>query len=228
LIALIDTLSYAVAAAALVVASLLYLATGGGLDAPPVPLTLAPGLLAVALAGWVYHLQGDQARFTRLAVGLKDRLAALLGREWSDAPIRRFLDEYYAGKAVIRRRPGAFYRMVGLQFLAVGCDAAALYMAFLALGLAPRIWVVLTGFVVSMAALAIVGVPGGGGGSFEMVMSLFFARHGLAPAQGIAAAILYRFVAFWLPALVSLVVLLRLRTRRTEVWKTGRRRRRRG
>jgi uncharacterized protein (TIRG00374 family) len=227
LIALIDTLSYAVAVATLVIASVIYLATGGVLDARRLPLAVGPGLLAVALAGWVYHVQGDRARFTRLAVRIKDRLAARLGREWSDGPIRRFLDEYYAGKAVIRRRPGVFFRMIGFQFLAVGCDATALYMAFLALGLTPKVWVVLTGFVVSMAALAIVGVPGGGG-SFEVVMSMFFAHHGLAPAQGIAAAILYRVVAFWLPVLVSLVVLLRLRERRKEVWKTGGRRRRGG
>lgn len=214
LIALIDTLSYAIALATLVIASLLYLAATGGPPAWRLPVTFGPGLVVLALAAYLYALQGDQRRFTGLAGRLADRVAALLGRRWSGAPVRRFLDEYYAGKAAMRRRPSAFYRMLGLQYLAVGCDATALYLAFLALGRSPRLTVVLMGFVVSMAALAVVGLPGGGG-TFEVVMSLFFARHGLPPAAAVAAVILYRVVSFWIPVLGSLAALLVLRQRRS-------------
>ena len=112
--------------------------------------------------------------------------------------------------------------MLGLPYLAVGCDAAALYMAFLALGQSPKAWVVLLGFVISTATLAVVAVPGGGG-SFELTMSVFFSRHGVDPAAAIAAAILYRVVAFWIPALVSLVVLARLRHRKRAIWPSPRR-----
>jgi uncharacterized membrane protein YbhN (UPF0104 family) len=45
-------------------------------------------------------------------------------------------------------------------------------------------------------------------------MSSFFATHGIGAATGIAAALLYRAAAFWLPVLASLVVLWRLRRRR--------------
>ena len=227
LIALIDTLSYAIAVATLLIASLVYLLSGGGLLAGRLPLAFAPGILAATLAAYVYYLQRDQRRFTGLVIGLKNRLAALVGRAWADEPIRSFLDEYYAGKAVIRRHPGAFYRMVGLQYLAVGCDVAALYIAFLALGQPPKAWIVLMGFVVSMATLAIVSVPGGGG-SFEAVMSVFFTRHGLEPATAIAAAMLYRLVAFWIPVVVSLFMLLQLRRPTRDVRVSGRSGRRRG
>src|SRR3989442_7245921 len=209
LIALIDTLSYAVAVATLLLAGLVYLLTGGVRGAGDLPLAFAPGILAVALGAYVYFLQRDPRRFTGLAIGLKNRLAAVVGRRWADAPIRNFFDEYYAGKAVIQSHPGAFYRMVGFQYLAVRCDAAALSVAFLALGQSPPVWVVFMGFVVAMATLAIVSVPGGGG-SFEAVMSGFFTRYGVQPAPAIPAAILYRLVAFWIPVIVSLFMLLRL------------------
>jgi hypothetical protein len=42
-------------------------------------------------------------------------------------------------------------------------------------------------------------------------MATFITQHGLALAEAIAGALLYRVVAFWLPVGVSLVVLLQLR-----------------
>ncbi len=121
--------------------------------------------------------------------------------------MRAFLREYYEGKRLIRGRRGMFSRMLGFQFLAVACDACALYMACLALDVTPPVWTVLMAFVVAMTGLAITGVPAGGG-SFEAIMGTFFATHGFGPAQGIAAAVLYRIVAFWIPVALSLVFLL--------------------
>lgn len=216
LIALIDTLSYAAAVAMLVAGSLIYLAISETSAAGAIALGLAPGIGLVVLAAWVYALQRDRERFIPLALRLARRAGAVLHRQWPEAPIRRFLEEYYEGKAVIRRHPPAFYRMVGFQCLAVCCDAAALYMAFLAVGVAPKAWVVFMGFVIAMTGLAIVSVPGGGG-SFETIMSVFVAHHGLLAAQGLAAATLYRIVAFWLPVFVSLFVLLGFRRRRREI-----------
>ena len=222
LIALIDTLSNAAAVGTLVLGSLIYLAVVGVLDTGRLPLALVPGVALVGLAGGLYVLQRDRRRLSAVVLGAASRLARWLGRGSAEEPVRAFLDEYYAGKDIIRSRPGAFGRMVGLQYLAVGCDGAALYMAFLALGQSPRAWIVLMGFVVSMAALAVVTIPGGGG-SFELAMSVFFSRHGIDPATAIAAAILYRVVAFWIPAVVSLFVLAQLRRRKRAVWPSRRR-----
>ena len=72
------------------------------------------------------------------------------------------------------------------------------------------------GFVTAMATMSVVGVPGGGG-SFEVVMSTVFATHGIKEATSIAAALLYRVVAFWLPVLLSLFFLLRLRHRKRDI-----------
>ena len=221
LIALIDTLSNAAAVATLLLGALIYLAVVGILDPGRLSLALVPGATLAGLAAWLYVLQRDRRRLTSVALGAARRLARALGRRWSEEPVRGFLDEYYAGKDIIRRRPGAFCRMLGFQYVAVGGDATALYMAFLALGQSPPAWVVLLGFVVSMAALAVVAVPGGGG-SFELTMSVFFSHHGIDPAAAIAAAILYRVVAFWIPAVVSLVILTQLRHRKRAVWLSPR------
>lgn len=216
LIALIDTLCYAVAVATLVVGALVYLAISGTLDVRAMAFAFAPGILLVAIAAWLWHLQHDQRTFVPRALRLQRRLASLVGAHWSEEPLRKFLREYYEGKRLIRARRSAFLRMVGFQYLSTCCDAAALYMAFLALGLHPKVWLVFMGFVLSMAGLAVLSAPGGGG-SFETIMAAFFARHGFDPAQGLAAAVIYRIVAFWLPVLASGIVLLRLRRRRKEI-----------
>jgi hypothetical protein len=48
--------------------------------------------------------------------------------------VRAFLDDYFRGKTLVARRRRAFAWMIGFQYVAVACDAAALYAAFLALG----------------------------------------------------------------------------------------------
>jgi uncharacterized protein (TIRG00374 family) len=216
LVAMVDTLSYAAAVASLVVASLVYLGLGGALYVRSLGLLFGVGLVIVGVAAWIFYLQRDQRRFVPLVLRLERRAAAWLHRDWPDAPVRRFLDEYYRGKRIIGRRRRAFYQMMALQYLGVACDAGALYAAFLALGVVPHPWTVLMGFVVAMSGVSFIGVPGGGGG-FEALMSAFFSSRGVPEAQAIAATVLYRVVAFWLPVLVSLVVLFRLRKRQREV-----------
>lgn len=130
--------------------------------------------------------------------------------------MRRFLDEYHEGKATIRRSPGAFYRMVGVPYLTIACDVVALYVVFVALDVFPSVWVVFMGFVLAMAGLAVVSVPGGGG-SFEVILSAYLTSRGLDKAQAIAGAILYRIVASWLPPFVSLFLLAQFRRRTKEI-----------
>jgi len=223
LIALIDTLSYAAAAGTLVVASLLYLLLAGGPQPSRLAFGFVPGIGLLLAAIWIYRLQRHRRRLERRATRWKDRVAGWLGVRWSDEPLRRFLDQYYDGRRVIAARPRAFWRMVGLQYVAVVCDAAALYLAFLALSLTPEPATVLMGFVLAISGMAIAAAPGGGG-SFEAILAGFFTSHGVPAAQAIAAALLYRVVAFWLPVLATLGVLASLRRRRREIRPVGRRR----
>ena len=223
LVAIIDTLSYAVAVGTLVLATLGYLFASGKLGGAGLGGLIALGLPLVALVAWLYVLQREQRRFTARIIRVKDALARLFGRRWSDEPVRDVLEDYYRGKAVIGRRPRAFATMIALQYAAVGCDATALYFSFRALELKPSFWVVVMGFVMAMSAVAFLGVPGGGGG-FELVMSSFFAGHGLTTADSIAATLIYRAAAFWAPVLATLVLLLRLQRRQRDIRGGARRR----
>lgn len=179
-------------------------------------MTFALGGGLVGIAGWIYWRQRDRTRFVRLMIRLKNRVGALLGRRWPDAPVRRFLDEHYEGKATIRRSPCAFYRMAGLPYLTIACDVVALYVVLVALDVFPSVWVAFMGFVLAMAGLAVVSVRGGGG-SFEVILSAYLTSRGLDKAQAIAGAILYRIVAFWLPAFVSLFLFAQFRRRTREI-----------
>jgi uncharacterized protein (TIRG00374 family) len=214
LVALIDTLSHATALATLVLASLVYLLVGGTAVPGGLAATIVPGLVLVALAAWLYALQRDPERFGPAVLGLKDRVARVLGRRWSDAPVRKFLDEYYTSKDMVGRHPRAFVRMMTLQYVAIGLDVLALYLCLMAVGLRPHPWVPFMGLVIAMAGVEVVSVPGGGG-SFEVILSAFIASRGLDGAAALAGTLLYRIVAFWLPVALSLVLLRRLRRRQT-------------
>jgi len=216
LVALIDTLSYAFALATLVLGAVVAVGVTGSASVVGVLAAFAPGFVFVALGAWLYWLQRDGARLTRAVARVTARLERRPGLSGVEARVSRFLAEYYAGKAVIARHPAAFFRMVGFQYLAVGCDAAALYLAFLALDAPPPLWVAFLGFVAALAGVSVAGAPGGGG-SFEVIMSAFFASHGVDGARAVAATLLYRVVAFWLPVLASLGALVAFRRRRREL-----------
>jgi uncharacterized protein (TIRG00374 family) len=221
LIALIDTLSYACAAATLVITALVYLGVSGDLPGKVLLVGLGPGLAILALGVWTYWVQRERGRLVPVVLRVQRRLGGLLKRDVPEAPTLAFLDEYFAGKAIIARHPAAFARMVALQYLAVCADAGTLYLTFAALGLLLPPPVVFLGFIVTIAAGAIVSAPGGGG-SFEVVMSAFFVQQGVETSQAIAGALLFRVVSFWLPVAVSALLLLTFRERRAEITKRWR------
>lgn len=216
LIAIIDTLSYACAAATLVIGALLYLGLIGGLPGKVLLVGFAPGALLAALGGGLYWLQRERQRFVPLVLGLARRVGSVLGRNGTEAPVRAFLEDYYAGKKIITRRPAVFARMVGLQYLAVLADAGALYLTLASLGVLLEPAVVFLGFIVTLAAGAIVSAPAGGG-SYEVVMSAFFAHQGLTMPQAIAGALLFRVVSFWIPVFISGLLFLNLRQRTRDI-----------
>lgn len=221
LVALIDTLSYALATATLVIGALLWLGVAGTLRGPTLLLGFAPGVALVALGVWVYWLQRKRERFIRLALRLERRVTSLLGTRARGPAVRAFLDDFYEGKAVLGRHPGAFVWMIALQYLVVVADAGALYFTFLALGIAAPVSVVFLGFVVAMAAGTIINAPAGGG-SFEVVMSAFFVQQGIGTADAIAAAMVFRVVSFWAPLAASGFLILGFRRLKKDVRRTVR------
>jgi uncharacterized protein (TIRG00374 family) len=209
LVALLDTLSYAVATATLVMLALVWVGFVGGLQGKALMLGFAPGVALMAVGVWGYWLQRRRERLVRLALRVERRMTSLFRVRSRRRAVLEFLDDYYQGKAVLVRHPGAFLQMVALQYLVVAVDAAILWLTFRALGVPAPVWMVFLGFVVAMAAGMVVNVPAGGG-SFEVVMSAFFVQQGVGKADAIAAAMLFRLVSFWVPLAASGVLLLGL------------------
>ncbi len=213
MLALVDTLSNAVALASLVIGVLVYLAGAPATSGANLAIGLLPGVALVVLAAGLYYLQRDRQRLLGFARRVSAGAARLVGRRWPEEGVERFLDQYYDGKRLIAANPAGFLRMVGWQYAAVLCNCLALYAIFYALGVVPPPWVVFTGLILAMAGVAVVAAPAGAG-SFEVVMSGYFVLHGIAAADSIAATLLYRVVSFWLPVLASVPVMVGLRHQR--------------
>lgn len=211
LLALVDTLSNAVALGSLTLITVLWLLTRASGALPALASVLAPAMGFVAVGGLIYWVQRRRGRLRAAARGIGQVVRRLGGEGPTDQAAERFIEEYFEGKRLIVSRPLGFLRMVAWQYAAVLCQWGALCLIFLSLGDVPAPWLLFSALVLAMAGVSIAAVPGGGG-SFELVMSGFFAYQGVELAPAIAATLLYRLATFWVPAVASLIVVSRLRS----------------
>jgi uncharacterized membrane protein YbhN (UPF0104 family) len=88
-------------------------------------------------------------------------------------------------------------------------DIAALWLCFAAIGPAPSIGALTVAYVIGYAA-NIVPIPGGiGAVDGGLIAALIL--YGFGSTQAAAAVLLYRVVALWIPTLMGLIALARLR-----------------
>ncbi len=80
-----------------------------------------------------------------------------------------------------------------------------LYLAFLAVGVNIKIGVLLAGFAVGMATTLIPVLPGGLG-AMEIVMASVFSQLGIDWNTALMAALIYRFVYYIIPGIISVFV----------------------
>jgi uncharacterized protein (TIRG00374 family) len=137
------------------------------------------------------------------AIGTLTRVVpALTGRDIS-APLERFDATMEEGIQAMRRQPGA---VVIIAFLVVFdwlFSAAALWVCFRALDLAPSAGQLVSGFVIGTVAGVSSALPGGLGVQ-EASMTGIFALYGNPVEKAALAAILFRLVYTIIPYLVSL------------------------
>ena len=80
-----------------------------------------------------------------------------------------------------------------------------LYLAFLAIGIKIGIGILLAGFAVGMATTLIPVLPGGIG-AMEIAMATVFSQAGIDWDSALMAALIYRFVYYIIPGIVSIFV----------------------
>jgi uncharacterized membrane protein YbhN (UPF0104 family) len=100
------------------------------------------------------------------------------------------------------------WRLIG-AFGYMWFDIAALWLCFRAIGPGPSIGVLTLAYVVGYAA-NIVPIPGGVG-AVDGGLIAALVLYGFGARQAAAAVLLYRLVALWIPTLMGLIALARLR-----------------
>jgi uncharacterized protein (TIRG00374 family) len=208
----LDGLSFFAAFFALLLGGFVYLFTHGELRAQQMLVIVVLVLAIIFAVMYVWALHYDRPLLTRRALALKNRIAKVFRRSWSDTGLLAFIAEIYDGLALVKRNPWAFMQLVGLQFLALLLDSLTLFCLFLAVNVNPHPSVVLLGYSLANFISSITSLPGGGG-SFEAAMTLTFRQLDMSYDVAISVTLLYRLLAFWLPLLITALIYQRIHKR---------------
>ncbi len=200
----LDGLSYLVAFFALLLGGFVYLFTHGDLRVNQILLIVVLVLAILFLVMYLWALHYDRPLLTRRVLGLKNYLARLFRRSWSDTGVLSFIAEIYDGLALIKRNRFGFFQLVGLQFVALFLDSLTLLCLFWSLGVQPHLSVVLLGYSLAYFFSTLSSLPGGAG-SFEATMALTFTQLDVDSGIALSVTLLYRLLAFWLPLVITAV-----------------------
>jgi uncharacterized protein (TIRG00374 family) len=205
LVASLEALSYAGAMLLLFGFSLGYLILRTGLNAAEDARSslIAAGVAIVTIGAATFLLTRDQEVLTRWLVGLKNGVARLLRREWSDAPVHKLVDELARGRALIAARPGEIAVLVLIQLAALTVHSLALLVVLHSLGASTSLFVVMAGFGVALITSTFNVLPGGGG-TVEAALVLSLTQLGVE-AQAYVAALIFRIINFWMLAPVAAI-----------------------
>ena len=199
-----DTLTYQAVFFGVVGLGLGYLLTEGELTVRQITQVALLALAVLIIGLYLWGLQRDRADLTAKVVKAQQWLAKVLRRTWQPQNAVRFIDELYEGKQLIGTKPTAILGLLALQALAISFDILAFYCAFAALGVLPKISVVILCFALANFFSSIAPLPGGGG-SFEATAVLIASQLGIAVEIAVGATLIFRVLSFWLPLLVTAV-----------------------
>ncbi|MHB8648342.1 MAG: lysylphosphatidylglycerol synthase transmembrane domain-containing protein [Thermomicrobiales bacterium] len=122
--------------------------------------------------------------------------------------IERFINEVWNGARLAATRPNWFVRAVLWQLASLGGDCLTIACALAALGVHAHPNTIVIAFVVATALAAISFLPGGAG-SFEAAMVVVLVRRDVPFDAALAATLIFRGLTFWLPLVLSPVLLAR-------------------
>jgi uncharacterized protein (TIRG00374 family) len=198
LVASLEALSYAGAMLLLFGFSLTYLILHIGLsaaqDARASLIAAGVAIVVICTAGFV--LTREQDVLLRWLLPIKNGIARLLRRNWSDAPIQRLIDELARGRALIVARRSEMLVLVLLQLAALIVHSLAMLVVLYSLGVITSPLVVMTAFGIALITSTFNVLPGGGG-TVETVLVLSLTQLGIGE-QAYVAAVIFRLLNFWL------------------------------
>lgn len=205
----LDGLSYLIAFFALLTSGFIYLFTHGELKVNQVLIVALLTLGIITLGMYIWGLSRDRALLTKRALSLKNWLARIFRRDWSDMRVLAFIAELYEGAALIGRDRTGFVQLVGLHLIALLFDCITLLLLFWAIGLWPHFSIVLLSYSLAYFVSTLSSLPGGGA-TFEATMTVTMVTLGIDQPIALSVTILYRLLAFWLPLLISAIIYRRV------------------
>ncbi|NOK60713.1 MAG: UPF0104 family protein [Chloroflexi bacterium AL-W] len=195
LLASLEALSYAAAMLLFFVFSIFYIAaysTGG----TPEGTMIAAGVGTFVISGAVYVLTRDQEMLADWLLKIKNTIARILRRNWSDGPILRIVEDLACGRSLIITRRSEVLRLIGIQLCALCGHSIALLIVLHSLGATTSIFVVMSAFGVALISSTFNVLPGGGG-TVEAAVVLSLQSLGVGN-EAISAAVIFRLLNFWL------------------------------
>jgi uncharacterized protein (TIRG00374 family) len=164
---------------------------------------------AVAAARWrpsvFRRLLGGVARLVNWA-GAKFRRPEVLDARWA----ARTSSEFREAAAGIARRPGRLALTAGWATAMHIVNLAGLYALFLAFDQPVRLGTLVAGFAMGIVFFVVTIVPSGLA-AVEGIMALVFTAMGIPPAQAVAVVLVFRAANFWMPLVIGLALIGRVR-----------------
>lgn len=157
-------------------------------------------LLLVVGVVWLLRQRAVVERLVEATAQILDAFSQriLRRRIYDRARVDAGVDDFYSGMGLARRDPPRVLIAFLCALVRLGCDAAGLYFAFLAVGVQVQPALVLIIFVASSSISTIAAVPGQIG-VMETSLTLLSTSLGIPPAGAVSAALLFRAISFWLP-----------------------------
>lgn len=209
----LDGLSYLVAFFVLLTAGFVYLFTHGELRLNQALFVVVITLAIIVLGLYVWGLSRDRAALTRQALGFKNRLGRVFGKDWGDMRVLAFVAELYEGASLIGRDRTGFVQLVAFHLGALLLDCCTLLLLFWSLGEWPHLSVVLLSYSLAYFVSTLSSLPGGGA-TFEATMTVTMTTLGVDAADALSVTLLYRLLAFWLPLVLSAIIFRRVQYHR--------------
>lgn len=203
LLASLEALSYATAMILLFCFSLFFITFKEGLSAAGGPSLIAAVVAFVVIGTAIFVLTRPQESLQSWLLRIKDGVAHLLHREWSDDPINKIVDDLARGRSLITDQPRQMALLVCLQLLALAGHSLTMLSVLHSLGVTTSIFVVMASFGIALMSSTFNVLPGGGG-TVETVIAVVLQSLGVSEAA-ITAAVIFRLLNFWLLTPVAFV-----------------------
>jgi uncharacterized protein (TIRG00374 family) len=124
----------------------------------------------------------------------------------AESVVKKLSDEMLDVKASIKKNPRILTSLIGMQFLVHSTRVLALALIFYSLGYHISPDVLLAGYIIGVVLVVVSPTPSGVG-FVEGAMFLMYTSLGVPGHVASTATIVYRFLQFWLPFMIGLIML---------------------